>query len=331
MLCLSVVVLAIAPAAAAAAPICGPHKAKTLGKSAEARVYVQDGSVRACHEARRGPYRLGARAAIIDVQVVGRYASVRGRTANGQSLRVFDLRRARPQSDRREFARIGVRKLDSTGIAVFHASTRAGGAYVTLSTGGGIPAPPRVDDVGVRHRTLGYSAGGEVEFYSAGGDESFPNRPATDGTLLTAEGVRFYVSAHGMRVRRDGGRWVNIAGRPVGDANTPSSAEGWAPMRVAKDKLVVPFYDRGGGFVWRYDLITGERTDACPTGTVQRHVITEAGKVACTTYVEQGVQVVSENVTVDSGPSIDPRSLVRRGDLLVWLNGGAERTAPIPR
>jgi hypothetical protein len=331
--------LAIVPSAARAASVCGPSGTKTLAKSAEARVYLQKGSVRSCHRARKGAYRLGARAKIIDVKVAGRYASVRKRIAEGQSLRVFDLRRARPVVKPWRGRRIGLTKLDPSGVAVFHAIRSDGHGVVALTTDGlsGLTSgvygfPPRVDDIGLKGEVVGYRVGNVVKLFVATALTS-ASRAAQDGTLLTFGGARLDVTRRALRYRGPGGSAFAIGGYPsTYDCDTPEACRGWDTFHLYDNRVVVVDNDFNTD-VTAYDSHTGARTVLCP-GLVMAYVVTDTGKVACGQFHGGDPvpsDIVSEGVVIDTGSGISPGSLTRRGDQLVWLNDGVERTAPIPR
>ena len=77
-----------------------------------------------------------------------------------------------------------------------------------------------------------------------------------------------------------------------------------------------------------HDLRTGISATVCGYD-VERYVITDAGKVACGGH-DDSAWISVEGLVIDEGPGVDPSSLTRRGDTLVWLHDGVERTAPLP-
>ncbi len=326
-----VAAMAIAPTAAEARAVCGPSGAETLAKSAAARVYVSQGSVRSCHRARKGAYRLGARAKILDVQVAGGYAAVRERTADGQSLRVVDLRRARVVSPAQPYREIGLTKLDASGVAAFHAVRPDGTAVVATTEDVEFATVATVDDLGLKGTILAYRVGSVVTMIDTWSDaDSF--QQATNGTVLRVGDIRFAVDVGGVSVRRGGGKPIAIGGPVLHNCRTRSDCSGWRTITVAGGRVVLPGIDLGanGTNVTVHDLSAGTSRVVCAPD-VKSSVITDTGKVACGLWDIKGKQIVSEGVVLDSGPSVDPASLVRRGDELVWLSGGVERTAPIPR
>lgn len=325
----TIAALAITSSAAEARSVCGPNRAKTLAKNEQARVYVSDGSVRSCHAKRPRAYRLGARAKVIDVRIAGRYASVRGRTSDGQSLRVFDLRRARPESRLQRYHRIPRTKLDASGLAVLFAVSFGGQGHVTSSDGAVLARVDAVDDVGLRGWVVAYRIGDQVvlqDYY-----ETFFEsvRKATNGELLRVGNVSLSARGATVTARRGTGARVALGTPGVSACDSRSTCSGWGRVRVVGDRLIRATLDVGiNSWVDVIDLAARTTTRLCP-GNVQNFVVSQTGKVACAQDTPP-LQILVEGVVVDSGPGIFPGSLHQRGDQFVWLNGGVERTAPIP-
>jgi hypothetical protein len=321
--------LAVWPAAAEARDVCGPG-AKTLAQSAESRVYVRQGKVLACHRSRAVTYRLGYRANVIDAQVAGRYASVRGRTANGQTLRVFDLRTGRAKGTLLRVRRVRLSKLDSTGTSAFAAIGADGLGVVGVSSGWKRGKLARIDDIGLRGTTFVYRVGTQV---IATQIKDVLDRRATDGTLLQIGGVRLDVKRGKLRARSGNGPGMSIDGQATGwRCTSQTDCAGWGTIQVVGSRVVVPDTSLGGNgtLVTAYDLLAGRSTKPC-AGDARSIVVTDTAKVACGQWAPDGErQIVIEGVVLDSGPGVYIYSLTRRGDQLVWVNGGVEKTAPIP-
>jgi hypothetical protein len=93
-----------------------------------------------------------------------------------------------------------------------------------------------------------------------------------------------------------------------------------------------PIAEQYVGAVTVADLRTRSHRTTCRSEQVHEYVLTGEGAVAC--LVDAGdfpftQEVRSEGEVLDAGTGIS--DLHRRGDELVWLHDGAERTAPLPR
>lgn len=320
--------MAIIPNTASARTVCGPSEAKTLGKSADARVYKRKGSVRSC--TRTKTLRLGSATKIIDVKVTGHFALVRGRVSDGQSVRVVNLRTGRTTGKVQRLKRVGRRKLDTKGVAVFEAVSADGKRLIYDSLGAWYATVGRVDEVGLAGWYVGWRVGDRVTVFSRR-DADVSISP--DGLLLRSGSVRFeVVDEDRLRVRSGSRPFITVSGKATElHGGTPSSGGGWEWLQIVGDRVIVPFVDwLGGRNITVYDLAPGQAREVCPLVTPS-FVVTETGKVACGVQTFEGRSILSEGVVLDSGLGVDPASLTRRGDQLVWLNGGVERSAPIPR
>jgi hypothetical protein len=152
--------------------------------------------------------------------------------------------------------------------------------------------------------------------------------------LLTLGDARLEVTGRSLSFRSAGRPAFKIDGYPSKyDCDTPSSCRGLGQISLFDDRVVVVNNDFNTD-VTAYAVASGTPTILCP-GLVMSLVMTETGRVACGQYhgggPSQPSDIVSEGAVIASGPGVDPRSLTRRGDQLVWMDAGAEHTAPIPR
>jgi hypothetical protein len=131
-------------------------------------------------------------------------------------------------------------------------------------------------------------------------------------------------------------------GAPTTACLSSSGCSGIDALQVANPFVAVrdAFYSAGdsGGEIRVYDLARRSRRVLCHTsglrGGVGSFVLTGTGRVACALvddYADRSTtQIRAENTVLDQGAGIDADSLARRGDRLVWLHDGVERSAALP-
>jgi hypothetical protein len=334
-------------------PVCGPGPAATVVENREARLYVRPRggreSVFGCHRERRRARLLGDRSRLRLVRLAGDYAAM-VRTAQaiaGEQLIVVNLRRGRVRQ--RVEARRGpydgafVRvRLDRTGIAAYtlqRPPSDGFAGYVTVAaTGYGIwPSAPDIDP-----SVLGL-AGNSVAYRQADTFRlaPFDDTEVSDGTLLRVGDMRFTVRRDRLWLHARSARRAML-GDPSGACLSSSGCSGIDALQVAGRFVAVRdrSYHSGdsSGEIRIYDVARGSKRTTCRTqglhGGLGSFVLTDAGSVACAvSYYSPDppeVQIRSEGVVLDRGLGIDDESLVRRGDRLVWLHDGVERSAPLP-
>lgn len=318
-------------ALAAVAVACGPAHATTLAQDAHARVYVQAGAVVACHRDRR--YPLGSAARVLSVTVSGRFAAVQRRERRGQSLRVYDLRRGRPRPSisgakrafEGEFVTI---RLARTGVAVYIARSLDGALHVS-DTDDGLEYSGFRDTLDPSFLRL---AGSTVAWREAGVLQlSAINTATPPGTLVRVGAIRLEVRAGLLRAAVRGGRAYTLGPRRS-TCESPSSCSGIDRVDVAGHSVATHAIDTASGGrppeLRVHDLDARRTREPC-RGTIAAFVFSEPGRLACGERLAQGGLIRSEATVLDQGPGVDPGSLIRRGDRLVWLHDGVERSAPL--
>jgi hypothetical protein len=338
------------------APVCGPAAAETVVQNRHARVYhgSREGREAAfgCHRARRRASFLGETSRLRSVRLAGRYAAVVRTDGAGadQRLVIVDLRRgrveARHDSAHGEFVKV---RLDRTGIAAYTLRTPladggAGTVVVGSSADGSYAYAPDIDPsvLGLAAISIAYKQGDTFRLAALWEAE------ATDGPLLRVGEVRFTVvhRRFGVWPRVSAGLGVNgremRLGAPTTACLSSSGCSGIDALQVANPFVAVrdAFYSAGdsGGEIRVYDLARRSRRVLCHTsglrGGVGSFVLTGTGRVACALvddYADRSTtQIRAENTVLDQGAGIDADSLARRGDRLVWLHDGVERSAALP-
>jgi hypothetical protein len=130
-----------------------------------------------------------------------------------------------------------------------------------------------------------------------------------------------------------GGRRVAL-GAPWSFGWSSSFADGLDALLVSGSFVAVrdTSYSTGSpgpGEVRVFDLARGTQRTLCRAEVgVGAFILTEAGRVACVTSIPFVNRIESEGVVLDQGRGVD--GLARRGDRLVWLHDGVERSAPLP-
>jgi hypothetical protein len=338
------------------APVCGPSAAETVVQNRHARVYLGSRQGReaafGCHRARRRARFLGEPSRLRLVRLAGRYTVVVRTDGAGadQRLAIVDLRRgrveARSNSAHGEFVKV---RLDRTGIAAYTlrippVDGGAGTVVVGSSAEGSYAyAPDIVPSVlGLAAISIAYKQGDTFRLAALWETE------ATDGPLLRVGEVRFTV------VHRRSGVWPRLSARlgahgremwlgaPTTACLSSSGCSGIEALQVAGAFVAVHdgFHRAGdsGGEIRVYDLARRRRRVLCHTsglrGGVGSFVLTATGRVACALvddYADRSTtEIRAENTVLDQGACIDVDSLARRGDRLVWLHDGVERSAPLP-
>lgn len=332
--------LALAGLASAAAPAsareaCGPAGATTVAHNAQSRIYVDGGRAAGCDRERRRRYPLGSAARIEGVTLVGHFAAIRRASATGETLRVYDLRRGRAISSLRRAAAgaFTALVLDSKGLAAYVASAPGQPAVVDTtsdapSLAGAYATGPDIDPsfIGLGGGVLAWSTGGLVHLQSIA-------RGTQRRLLLRRGDVRIVMGSRGVVAQLDGRRAVTLDAPLQPCDMGPGSCYGIDQLLLAGRFVATRYVDANLGgqpaLLTVVDLESGRSGHPCP-GHVESFVVTETGAAACGQPTADGGKIVSNGAVVDEGPGVASGSLRRRGDLLVWLDGGQERTAPIP-
>ncbi|MBE2315068.1 hypothetical protein DVA67_003715 [Solirubrobacter sp. CPCC 204708] len=304
---------------------CGPADVDELARTAHTRVYRHEGEVRGCHRG-RASFTLGQR--VVRVYVRGRFAAVQRKVGEREALRVYDLRARRPRGDE-DRARRFVAIRFSAGTAVYLAEEPDGTTTVS-DTGEGYYG----------HRAAGTSFlafKGTVIATGLGNQFSFSGlksggKSAPNGRLITHGSIRVDVRNRNLLVAGHGERPPIRLGTSIGECSSPGDCEGIGGVQIAGDRFLGASYGyaRQGGYsdVTIHDLVAGTQRKLCVGMT--RYVLGDSGRVACSDRTPLGAQIRVEDVVLEENERVDPDSLERRGDQLVWRTGGVERTAPLP-
>ena len=151
------------------------------------------------------------------------------------------------------------------------------------------------------------------------------NRP---GSLFGAGPFRLDV-ARGHELVLHGPGWTRWLDWAITECGVSSSGcSGIDMVQQAGDRFAV--HDTGVSREETVQTLTvydrdGHATTECGD-TVVRFVLAPDGAVACSA----AGSIYSAGQLLDSGPDVDPYSLVRRGDAIVWRRGGVEKSAPLP-
>ena len=309
------------------AAVCGPSGATTLAEGDVARVFVSRGAARGCVRSRRGSWRLGEAARVKEARVAGRYALLR---RPGEVLTVYDLRRRRRNGSAHasEFTRI---RLYRSGIAVYAAGQPGARVSIntTLATWGADGPDIAPGFVAMAAYVLAWRRAGGLEVQFEDGYPALPRRPLLRGRIT----VEVYGGSR-LRARLRGRRPAGL-----GDATSPcissSGCSGIDRLQFAGDHVAVrswvadPVAEQYEGEVTVTDLRRRTRRTTCRSDRVHEYVVTGDGAVACLVDVADAREIRSEGAVLDTGTGIS--GLRRRGDELVWLHDGDERSAPLPR
>lgn len=307
---------------------CGPAHVEELARTAQTRVYVQEGVARGCHRGRRS-IALGDGKRIAHVYMAGRFTALRRTEAYGESLRIYDLRARRTRGEKARVRRFTDIVVDSRGVAAHLSYRLQDGALELNDSDGG-------------YYGFGYEPGflafkGTVIATRDGAGYGFAgldwdSRRAREGTLVSHGAVRVEVSRGSRLTVRRGDDSPLKLGDAIGPCASPSTCSGIGAVQITADRFVASHWataERGGEDVLTvHDLDTRRQRRPCPIAT--RFVLGESGRVACSYRSPAGAEVAVEGVVLDQGTDVEPDSLVRRGDQIVWRRGGVERTAPLP-
>jgi hypothetical protein len=319
----------------AAAVVCGPPGAATLAQGDVARVFSTRDAVRGCVRSWRGSWRLGVAGRVTGARVAGRYALLR---RPGEVLTVYDLRRRRRNGSAHgqghvplEFTAV---RLYRSGIAAYAA--RAPGGHVAINTTAGAWGFEGNDISPGYVAMAGYvlawrrSDGLEVQFED--GYPAWPARPLLRGRVTVDVNDGSW-----LRARLRGRRPVAL-GEAASPCISSSGCSGVNRIQIAGRFAAArswdadPVAEQYVGAVTVADLRTRSRRTTCRSEQVHEYVLTDDGAMAClvnTGEFPHSQEIRSEGEVLYAGTGIS--DLHRRGEELVWLHGGTERTAPLPR
>lgn len=317
----------------AAAAVCGPPGAATLAHSDLARVYVTRGAARACVRARRGSWRLGEAARVLETRVAGRFALLR---RPGERLTVYDLRRRRRAGSAGSFSGdvmfMKVR-LYRSGIAAYAARTPGGRVIINTTAGAWGADGPDISPgfVAMSGYVLAWWRDGGLEVQLEDGYPALPRRPLRRGRITVGTD-----GEDGLRARLRGRRPVRL-GEAMFPCISPGGCSGVDRLQLAGDHVAARYRSADHinqqyeGLLMVADLRARTCRTACRSSEVHEYVLTDDGAIDC--LVDAGEspftqEVRSEGAVLDAGTGIS--DLRRRGDDLVWLHDGAERSAPLP-
>jgi hypothetical protein len=153
--------------------------------------------------------------------------------------------------------------------------------------------------------------------------------------------VRLTVGRRALYAQRGDGPRIKLASA-LNECESSSGCGGSTSMQLAGAYLATVYLDAGAGesqsWIVLNNLAGGKVVSVCELGyesgltpnEIGSYVVTDTGGVACATESAGRRQIRTATATLDEGPGIDTTSLTRRGDQLVWLHDGVEKTAPLP-
>ena len=310
--------------------VCGPPGAATLAQGDVARVFVSRGAARGCVRSRRGTWRLGVAERVTEARVAGRFALLR---RPGEVLTVYDLRRRRRNGSAHggEFTAV---RLYRSGIAAYAARSSSGWVEVgsTMAAWGANGADIAPGFVAMSGYVLAWRRAGGLEVQVEDGYPALPRRPLLRGRVTVAVD-----GESELRARLRGRRSVAL-GEATSACISPSGCGGVDRLQFAGDHVAARWgranhvAQQYAGEVTLADLRKRSRRTTCRSSRVHEYVLTDGGAVACLVDVGDfpfSQEIRSEGAVLDAG--IEITGLRRRGEELVWLHDGAERTAPLPR
>jgi hypothetical protein len=219
-----------------------------------------------------------------------------------------------------------------SGVAAYVLRGSGGRVEVGTTAGAWGAEGPGIDPgfVAMSGHTLAWRRDGGLEV------QSEDARPALPRRLLRRGRITVDVDGEDRLRARLRGRAPVALGEPVFPCVSPSGCSGVDRLQFAGDHVAARYgsADSIGGYfagdLTVADLRARTRRTTCRSEEVHEYVLTHDGAVACLVDVGTFTQEVrSEHTKLDSGTGIS--ALHRRGDELVWLHDGAERTAPLPR
>ena len=314
----------------AAATVCGPA-APTIAANDRARVFTRGRAVYACHARMPRPRRVAAAGALLETRLAGDFALLR---LEGERLEVHDLRRGYVEGDAGGDLRFTRIRFHRGGTAAYVAR-RPDGELEVGATGlgyaiNGHDIAPRT--IGLDGFLLAYGRAGGIELA-----ELIDGRPARARTLVRRGSVAIGVRNWWFLYARSRGRRPIFLGESEDGCLSSSGCSGINRLQFAGDVVAARFgsvASRGAsasGSLSVADTARGRVRTACEGEAVGAYVVTPAAAVACAVSRSGEVQILSEGTVLDRGPGVDPGSLRRRGDVMVWRHDGAERSAPLPR
>jgi hypothetical protein len=323
----------------AVAAACGPP-GPSLAENAQARAWVAGGVVLACQRAHPDPVRLGRRANVHEVRLAGRYAGVHTRDL----LVVHDLRRGRIEQMRRLGGTMARWIMDRAGVAAYAVRRPSGVVAIGSSVDGTVARARAIDptSLGLAQELIAYRYGDTHHLAHAGVEADVI---AARRTLIRAGSLRIETLPRAwspsVLVARSGAMRRRL-GAATGPCISPSGCTGVDALQIAgrfvatRIRASNPNYSSGSVTVRGLDGGPALR-DCAGRGDVGAFVVTETGGFACgfaAADPDHPAPVVPEiragGAVIARASGIDIDSLRRRGDQLVWIEDGAERTAPLP-
>lgn len=269
-----------APATHAASPICGPARASTVTASADVRVYVRSGELKAC-DRRGGPVRsLGARSRALGVWVAGPRIAVRRARGTGERLSVYTPRALARTYHKDVTGSIEAVALERRGVAVLVERAPDGQTRVRVTRGPLSFAAPGFIPGSLRFR------GGVAAWRDRTGLNLFAllNGTRRAETLARFDTLELTVRGGVLRYRRAGTATVELA-EVLAECTSSQGCSGIDRVQVSGRFLAA----RTSGYgpdgsraeVEVYDLKSGRHRAACPSGAFGDFTLARDGAVAC--------------------------------------------------
>jgi hypothetical protein len=179
-------------------------------------------------------------------------------------------------------------------------------------------------------------AGGTIAWRANG---AFPLQALLGGNdvaapLLSAGGVHVCVTRNHLFARLGDGapRELGIA---LDECESSSGCGGIASIQIEGDYLAALETGDSAGNGWSqlriYDLARRRARRVCLPGRgggyLNSFVLTRSGHAVCALSGTPS-RIIYGSANLDAGPGLDTSSLTRRGERLVWTDGGVERPAP---
>lgn len=269
-----------APATHAASPICGPARAATVTTSADVRVFVRSGELRAC-DRRGGPVRsLGARSRALGVWVAGSRIAVRRARGTGERLSLYTPRAPRRTYHKDVTGSIEAVALERRGVAVLVERGTDGQTRVRVTRGPLSFAAPGFTPGSLRFR------GGVAAWRDRTGLNLFALLSGTrrTETLARFDTLELTVRGSVLQYRRQGTATVELA-EVLAECTSSQGCSGIDRVQVSGRFLAA----RTSGYgpdgsraeVEVHDLRTGRHRAACSDGAFGDFTLARDGTVTC--------------------------------------------------